>query len=179
VLDGQKVWSSNAQWSQQGFLLARTGTAEERHRGITAFIVDMASSGVETRALREITGTSDFNEVFLSGVHVTDDMVLGEVGAGWRVAMDSLGAERSGIGAGAARLKLMIQDLVRLLGSDGPAGRATMADAGARRELGRLAAGVDALNQLVRERLARELDRRRELRDHAQCHRGARARDAP
>ena len=143
IVDGQKVWSSNAAWSDLGFLLARTGTQESRHRGISAFIVDMRAAGIDIRPLREITGTSDFSEVFFDGCRLPLDALLGPESEGWRVAMESLGAERSGIGAGAARLRLMLDDLVAL--------------AREREQLGRFAAEVEVCNLLVYERLEREL----------------------
>ena len=152
VVDGQKVWSSNAAWSDHGFLLARTGTLESRHRGISAFIVDMRAPGIDIRPLREITGTSDFSEVFFDGCRLPAGALLGELDAGWRVAMESLGAERSGIGAGAARLRLMLDDLVALARE-----RGVYEDGAVRDRLGRFAAQVEVCNQLVYARLEREL----------------------
>jgi alkylation response protein AidB-like acyl-CoA dehydrogenase len=150
VVDGQKVWSSNAAWSDFGFLLARTGTQESRHRGISAFVVDMRAPGIDIRPLREITGTSDFSEVFLEGCRLPGDALLGSEGDGWRVAMESLGAERSGIGAGAARLRLMLDDLVALARERGRYDEV-------REQLGRFAAEVEVCNLLVYARLEREL----------------------
>jgi alkylation response protein AidB-like acyl-CoA dehydrogenase len=151
VIDGQKVWSSNAEWSDFGFLLARTGAPDSRHAGISAFILPMRLPGVELRPIREITGSTDFSEVFLDSVRVPASALLGREGDGWRVAMESLGAERSGIGAGAARLRGMLDQLVRL------AGEPTASDDGAfRRDVGRLAAAVEVCNLLVRARLQRE-----------------------
>jgi alkylation response protein AidB-like acyl-CoA dehydrogenase len=169
VVEGQKVWSSNAEWSDYGFLLARTGTQAERHRGITAFIVDMRVPGLEVRPLRELTGTSDFSEVFFDGCRLPTSAVLGEVGDGWRVAMESLGAERSGIGAGAARLRNMLDDLVALAREQTLAGRSAIEDAGVRRDLGRFAVMVENCNQLVAERLNRELAGRSSLADVPIC----------
>jgi alkylation response protein AidB-like acyl-CoA dehydrogenase len=157
VVEGQKVWSSNAAWSDYGFLLARTGTQAERHRGITAFIVDMRQPGLEVRPLRELTGTSDFSEVFFDGYRLPAASVLGQVGDGWRVAMESLGAERSGIGAGAARLRNMLDDLVALAREHRLGGRPAIEDDAVRRDLGRFAVLVESCNQLVAERLEREL----------------------
>ena len=152
VVDGQKVWSSNAAWSDLGFLLARTGTQESRHRGISAFIVDMRLPGIDVRPLREITGTSDFSEVFFDGCRLPADALLGPESDGWRVAMESLGAERSGIGAGAARLRLMLDDLVELARD-----RGRYEDGAVREQLGRFAAEVEVCNLLVYQRLEREL----------------------
>ena len=152
IVDGQKVWSSNAAWSDLGFLLARTGTQESRHRGISAFIVDMRAAGIDIRPLREITGTSDFSEVFFDGCRLPLDALLGPESDGWRVAMESLGAERSGIGAGAARLRLMLDDLVELARE-----RGRYEDGAVREQLGRFAAEVEVCNLLVYQRLEREL----------------------
>lgn len=157
VIEGQKVWSSNAAWSDHGFLLARTGTVEERHHGITAFLLDMRREGIDVRPLREITGTSDFSEVFFDGVRIDDDDVLGEVGHGWTVAMESLGAERSGIGAGAARLRLVLDDLVELASRvPGADGRPAIESDAVRRDLARLTVRVEMCNLQVVDRLERE-----------------------
>jgi alkylation response protein AidB-like acyl-CoA dehydrogenase len=156
VIDGQKVWSSNAQWSDFGFLLARTGAPDDRHRGIAAFALDMRLPGVEVRSLREITGSPDFNEVFLDGVRVPAGSLFGEDGDGWRVALESLGAERSGIGAGAARLRPMLRDLVRTAGEPEDARRRALDRPDVRQEIARFAAGVEVANLMVHARLERE-----------------------
>jgi acyl-CoA dehydrogenase len=95
VLDGQKVWTSVAQHSQIGMVLCRTDPDAPKHRGITAFLVDMGAPGVEVRPLRQMTGGASFNEVFLTDVRVPDDHRLGEVNEGWQVAITTLMNERS------------------------------------------------------------------------------------
>jgi len=95
ILDGQKVWTSVAQHSQIGMALCRTDPDAPKHKGITAFLVDMSAPGVEVRPLRQMSGGCDFNEVFLSGVRVPDDHRLGEVNGGWRVALTTLMNERA------------------------------------------------------------------------------------
>jgi alkylation response protein AidB-like acyl-CoA dehydrogenase len=99
VVNGQKVWSTWAQHADFGYLLART-EAVPGPAGISAFILDMNSPGVTTRPLREITGTRDFNEVFLEDVAVPAANMIGAPGEGWRVAGASLAQERGGVGAG-------------------------------------------------------------------------------
>jgi alkylation response protein AidB-like acyl-CoA dehydrogenase len=94
VVDGQKVWTSYAQFADWGLCLARTNPDVRKQAGITAFAVDMGAPGVEVRPLRQITGESDFNEVFLGEVFVPDDCVIGEVDAGWRVSTSTLAHER-------------------------------------------------------------------------------------
>ncbi|WP_416967979.1 acyl-CoA dehydrogenase family protein [Streptomyces sp. 4F14] len=151
VVSGQKVWTTNGQHADMGYLLARTDPDAPRHRGITAFALDMRSPGVEVRPLREITGTTDFNEVFLDGVRVPTGNVIGEVNDGWRVAMSSLGHERSGVAARGAELLAVLDDLVALAAETG-----ALDNEAARQTLGELAARVHvnaALTALTRSRL--------------------------
>jgi alkylation response protein AidB-like acyl-CoA dehydrogenase len=96
VVTGQKVWSTWAQWADYGYLLARTEQAPGP-RGITALILDMGAPGVEVRPLREMTGTTDFNEVFLDGVRIPRAAVIGAPGEGWAIANASLATERGGV----------------------------------------------------------------------------------
>jgi len=97
TLNGQKVWTSGAHYSDIGIALMRTSDGP-RHRNLTAFVVDMRIPGVEVRPLRQITGAADFNEVFLTDVRVEESCRLGEVGQGWSVAIAMLMFERSAIG---------------------------------------------------------------------------------
>jgi alkylation response protein AidB-like acyl-CoA dehydrogenase len=118
VVHGQKVWTTNGHHSDIGYLLARTEPAAPKHKGITAFILDMQAPGVDVRPLREITGTSDFNEVFLDDVRIPFDRVLGEVNDGWRVANSSLAHERSGVAASSVELVGQLDDLLALGGAN-------------------------------------------------------------
>ena len=93
-LTGQKVWTSLAREADWAICVARTDPSTRRHAGITYFLVNMKSPGVSVRPLREMTGDALFNEVFLDGVEVPDDLVVGEVGDGWRVARTTLANER-------------------------------------------------------------------------------------
>jgi alkylation response protein AidB-like acyl-CoA dehydrogenase len=97
IVEGQKVWTSGAHYSDIGLLLARTSPGP-RHRNLTAFVVDMAAPGVDVRPLRQMTGGAAFNEVFLSDVTVPDDHRLGEVDGGWTVALTTLMHERNSVG---------------------------------------------------------------------------------
>jgi 3-oxochol-4-en-24-oyl-CoA dehydrogenase len=101
-LSGQKVWTSGAQRADWAICLARTSTHANRHVGITYFLVDMTTPGVEVRPLRELTGHAMFNEIFLSDVFVPDDLVVGEVDDGWRLARTTLANERVAMSSGAA-----------------------------------------------------------------------------
>jgi alkylation response protein AidB-like acyl-CoA dehydrogenase len=156
-VDGQKVWSSNATWAQFGFLLARTDPAAGRHRGISAFIVAMDLAGLEIRPLRELTGTDDFSEVFMEGVEIPDDALLGAREDGWRVAMESLGAERSGIGAGGTRLRQMLDSMVELAEVEEPGGSRPADSDEVRDRVAAFAAEIEINNLLVQQRLSREL----------------------
>jgi alkylation response protein AidB-like acyl-CoA dehydrogenase len=100
IVNGQKVWTSTGLTADLGMLLARTDPDVPKHQGITYFAVDMHQPGVEVRPLREMTGRSLFNEVFLTDVVVDDDAAIGGVNNGWAVANTTLGFERSGLGAG-------------------------------------------------------------------------------
>jgi alkylation response protein AidB-like acyl-CoA dehydrogenase len=98
VVRGQKVWTSNAHYSDWGILLARTDVDAPKHRGITCFLVDMRSEGIDIRPLRQATGSAEFNEVFLTDLRVPDSQRLGDIDDGWRVALSTLTEERSSIG---------------------------------------------------------------------------------
>jgi alkylation response protein AidB-like acyl-CoA dehydrogenase len=111
VVDGQKVWSSGAHHSELGILLARTDLDAPKHQGITYFVLDMRSPGIDVRPLRQINGVAHFNEVFLTDVRIPHENVVGEVNGGWGVAQTTLGAERVLIGSGGA---VGFRDLARL-----------------------------------------------------------------
>ncbi|HZQ77935.1 MAG TPA: acyl-CoA dehydrogenase family protein [Acidimicrobiia bacterium] len=100
VVSGQKVWTSGAHLCDLGELLARTDPAAPKHKGISAFLVDLHAPGVEVRPLRQMTGGGSFNEVFLDEVRVPDDHRLAGVNEGWTVAMTTLLHERELIGSG-------------------------------------------------------------------------------
>jgi alkylation response protein AidB-like acyl-CoA dehydrogenase len=100
VVNGQKVWTSSAQRADFGMLLARTDPDAPKHRGLTYFALPMRQPGVEIRPLREMTGRSLFNEVFLTDARVAHDAVIGTEGQGWAVANTTLMNERAGLGSG-------------------------------------------------------------------------------
>lgn len=125
VINGQKVWTSGAQFSDIGEIICRTDPELPKHKGLTGFIVDMHGPGVDVRPLRQMTGGASFNEVFFSDVRVPDEHRLGDVNAGWSVALTTLMHERAAIGGGmvSATARIMgAQRLVSLLRHLGLAG---------------------------------------------------------
>jgi alkylation response protein AidB-like acyl-CoA dehydrogenase len=102
IINGQKVWTSGAQYSDIGEIITRSDPDMPKHKGLTGFIVDMHAPGVEVRPLRQMTGGASFNEVFFTDVRVRDDHRLGDVNQGWTVALTTLMNERASIGAGGA-----------------------------------------------------------------------------
>jgi alkylation response protein AidB-like acyl-CoA dehydrogenase len=100
VLNGQKVWTSGAHYCDYGVVIARTDPEQPKHRGISMFIVDMRAPGVEIRPLVQITGGSNFNEVFFDDVRVHETHLLGPENGGWRAAVAMLANERVAIGSG-------------------------------------------------------------------------------
>ena len=135
VLTGQKVWCSNGRISDRGICLARTDPTAAPHKGISFFLVDMHAPGVEVRPLRQMTGGSEFDEVFLDGVRVPADQLLGPEHGGWGVAMATLTNERGHIGASAISLQRRLDAMAALPGAD---------DALARQELAGLLARGNA-----------------------------------
>jgi alkylation response protein AidB-like acyl-CoA dehydrogenase len=98
VVHGQKVWTSLGHLAAYGLLLARTDPDVPKHKGMTCFLVDMGAPGVDVRPLRQLTGDTEFNEIYLDGLQVDDSMRVGGVGDGWRVAITTLMNERVAIG---------------------------------------------------------------------------------
>ena len=115
LINGQKVWTSGAQYADFGLLVARTDPTVPKHRGLTCFYIDMKTPGVEVRPIKQINGEAEFNEVFFTDVFIPDECRLGEVGAGWRVAITTLMHERVA-GSGATR-HTDVADIINLADS--------------------------------------------------------------
>jgi 3-oxochol-4-en-24-oyl-CoA dehydrogenase len=114
-ITGQKIWTTAAQFSQWGALLARTDPSAPKHNGITYFLLDMKSEGVEVKPLRELTGGAMFNTVFIDDVFVPDELVLGEVNRGWEVSRNTLTAERVSIGNSEAPFLANLEQFVEFI----------------------------------------------------------------
>ncbi|HVV30545.1 MAG TPA: acyl-CoA dehydrogenase family protein [Mycobacteriales bacterium] len=143
-VSGQKVWTTNGQWSDYGFLLARTDPDVPKHRGISAFVLDMRAPGVTVRPLREITGTSDFNEVFLDEVPISPDAMIGGPGQGWMVANAALAHERAGVAKAVSNVEKSWYQLYDLCGRLEIDGRPAIARDDVRQQLGRFYAELTA-----------------------------------
>ncbi|MCF8587314.1 acyl-CoA dehydrogenase family protein [Gordonia liuliyuniae] len=143
VVDGQKVWTTNGQHADVGYLLARTDPDAPKRKGITAFAVDMTLPGIDVRPLREITGTTDFNEVFFDSVRIPVDAVIGEVDQGWTVANSSLAHERTGVASMATELQVHLDHLLALA-------RPRFVESGVRRDVGRIATHAKVIDLMSR-----------------------------
>jgi alkylation response protein AidB-like acyl-CoA dehydrogenase len=136
VVNGQKVWNSGAHYSDWGILLTRTNLDAPKHRGITYFLVDMRTPGIEARPLRQITGAAHFNEVFLDDVRIPHENVLGEVDGGWGPMMTTLANERTLIGSSPRNAFPATIALARRMGvADDPMTRQLMAQSYIRMEI--------------------------------------------
>jgi len=98
VINGQKIWTSGAHYSDYGVIVVRTDPTVPKHKGLSYFYVDMKAPGVEVKPIKQLTGDSDFNEVYFTDVRVSDSQRLGEVGQGWQVSLTTLMNERAAIG---------------------------------------------------------------------------------
>ncbi|GAB4665882.1 acyl-CoA dehydrogenase [Mycobacterium avium] len=114
-ITGQKIWTTAAQFAQWGALLARTDPNAPKHNGITYFLLDMSSDGVDVKPLRELTGNAMFNTVYIDDVFVPDECVLGEVNRGWEVSRNTLTAERVSIGSSEANFLATLGQFVEFV----------------------------------------------------------------
>jgi alkylation response protein AidB-like acyl-CoA dehydrogenase len=120
IVTGQKVWTSGAQYSKWCMLVARTDLDAAKHKGLTYFLMDMEQDAVQVRPLRQITGESEFNELFIEEARIPDANVVGGVGNGWKVALTTLMNERAGLGfALQIRLRHLLDDLVEAAAARG------------------------------------------------------------
>ena len=134
IINGQKIWTTGAQYCKWGMLVARTDPNAAKHAGLTYFIVDMEAPGVDIRPIKQMSGASGFNEVFFSDVRIPDADRLDAVGNGWRVAITTLMNERSSIG-GSMGGGAGIKDLIKLAESVEINDKPAIEDGGVRRKI--------------------------------------------
>ena len=149
LLSGQKVWTSQAKEADWGICLARTDAEAPKHKGLSYFLVDMRSPGLEVRPLREANGGYMFNEVFFSDVFVPDSRLVGRPGEGWRLARTTLGNERVNIAAGLGRRRDLPADFLGTLPGN-PAPEVL-------RQAGALTADINAFGALSQRLLLRQI----------------------
>jgi alkylation response protein AidB-like acyl-CoA dehydrogenase len=143
VINGQKVWTSGAHRADFMFCLVRTEPEAPKHKGISYILIDMKQPGIEVRPLRTMTGTADFNEVFLTDVRTPRDWIVGERGEGWLVSRTTLKHERNSIG-GARRTEALLNRLVDLARTAERNGRPALEDPVIRQAIARLEGYVQA-----------------------------------
>jgi alkylation response protein AidB-like acyl-CoA dehydrogenase len=146
VVNGQKVWTSQAAVADFGVLLARTDPTVPKHAGISYFILDMHAPGVVVRPLRQITGSAEFSEVFFTDVRVPRENLIGEEGQGWALAQTTLGFERGGnLLARVTRHRGVLAQAIKAATALAPAGRPRIEDPLVRDKLGRMLAELEVL----------------------------------
>jgi alkylation response protein AidB-like acyl-CoA dehydrogenase len=124
IINGQKVWTSGAHYSDYGIVLVRTNPEKEKHKGLTMFVVSMKAPGVEVRPIHQMSGGSNFNEVYFTDVRISDSERLGEVGNGWNVALVTLMNERLAVGGSAGPEYGEILELAR--NTPSPSGKGSL-----------------------------------------------------
>ena len=144
IVNGQKVWTSNAQFSDWMFCLVRTDPDAPKHRGISYILIDMQTSGITVRPLVQMTGDAGFNEVFFEDVRVPRTNLVGELNQGWMVANATLFHERNTLGS-TTRTQLMMQNLIRLARSHQRYGKPAAEDPVIRQKLADLLTRVEAM----------------------------------
>jgi alkylation response protein AidB-like acyl-CoA dehydrogenase len=149
LLNGQKVWTSQAQDADWGICLARTDADAPKHKGLSYFLIDIRSPGLEVRPLREANGGYLFNEVFFNDVFVPDECLVGEPGDGWRLARTTLGNERVTIAVGMGRRRELPADFLGIFAGDPPPS--------VLQQVGVLTADVNAFTALGQRSLLRQI----------------------
>src|SRR5207245_5613030 len=146
VVNGQKVWTSGGTIADFGILLARSDPTLPKHQGISYFVMDMHAPGVEVRPIKQITGSREFCEVFMTNVEIPAENLIGELGQGWRLAQTTLGFERGGNTLSrATRARGNLNRLIEVAGTVERNGRPATDDPAVRRKIGRMLAETEVL----------------------------------
>lgn len=155
VIDGQKTWITDAHWADMGLALIRTDPTSSRHHGLSVFAVPLSAPGVEVRPIRTIGDAIEINEVFLSGVVVDADGLIGEAGQGWSIIMAGLDFERFGIGGNVILLELLIADLVTVARNALVDGIPALSHADIRQEVADLAVEAEVAKAFIDDHVER------------------------
>jgi len=156
VINGQKIWTSGAVNADWGILLARTDRNAPKHQGISCIMIDMHQPGVEVRPLKQISGSSEFCEVFFTNVRVVADNLIGEMNAGWRIAQTTLSYERGGnVLSRVVRLQEMYDRMIEVCKSLKRNGKPALEDPNVRQKLGEIYAEVEVLRYAALRLLSR------------------------
>ncbi len=156
VINGQKIWTSGAVNADWGILLARTDRSAPKHQGISCIMIDMHQPGVEVRPLKQISGSSEFCEVFFTNVRVVADNLVGEMNAGWRIAQTTLSYERGGnVLSRVVRLQEMYDRMIEVCKSLKRNGKPALEDPNVRQKLGEIYAEVEVLRYAALRLLSR------------------------
>lgn len=157
VLDGQKTWITDGHWADMGLALIRTDPSSTRHHGLSVFAVPLSAPGVQVRPIRTINEAIEVNEVFLDGVSVSADALIGEAGRGWSIIMAGLDFERFGIGGNVILLELLIDDLVTVARHATLEGRPALERADIRQTVAELAVEVEVAKAFIDDHVERLL----------------------
>ncbi|MGI8687663.1 MAG: acyl-CoA dehydrogenase family protein [Thermomicrobiales bacterium] len=156
VINGQKIWTSGAVIADWGILLARTDRSAPKHQGISCLMLDMHQPGVEVRPLKQISGSSEFCEVFFTNVRVNADNLVGEMNAGWRIAQTTLSYERGGnVLSRVVRLQEMYDRMIEVCRALKRNGKPAIEDPNVRQKLGEIYAEVEVLRYAALRLLSR------------------------
>ncbi len=156
VINGQKIWTSGAVIADWGILLARTDRSAPKHQGISCLMLDMHQPGVEVRPLKQISGSSEFCEVFFTNVRVNADNLIGEMNAGWRIAQTTLSYERGGnVLSRVVRLQEMYDRMIAVCKALKRNGKPAIEDPNVRQKLGEIYAEIEVLRYSALRLLSR------------------------
>lgn len=155
LIDGQKIWITDGHWADMGLALIRTDPASSRHHGLSVFAVPLSTPGVEVRPIRTINEAIEVNEVFLDGVTLPAESLIGEVGQGWPIIMAGLDFERFGIGGNVVLLELLIDDLVLVARHAHGDGAPALKRGDVRQEVAELAVEVEVAKAFIDDHVER------------------------
>ncbi|RAU99331.1 acyl-CoA dehydrogenase [Mycobacterium colombiense] len=155
VIDGQKTWITDGHWADMGLALVRTDPTSTRHHGLSVFAVPLSADGVEVRPIRTIGDAIEVNEVFLTGVRLHSESLIGEAGQGWSIIMAGLDFERFGIGGNVVLLELLIDDLVTVARNTQIDGAPALECGDIRQQVAELAVEVEVAKAFIDDHVER------------------------